>query len=97
MGHEWKGQRPTTYADYCLDRIATALEVWVMGLQTAKQEPAAEPGTPLPEDFPGLIELHEAGIVYLERLPRKGSELAGLGLDAPTINRILTRLKADGA
>jgi hypothetical protein len=70
-----------------LERIAAALEGGVPA--------AVEPGTPLPEGFPGRRALHEAGVVYLERVPRTGPGLAALGLDGVTVNRILTQLKSE--
>lgn len=88
-----------SYADWCLDRIATALEVIAsvasLGV-LARQQPAAEPGTPLPEEFPGREALEEAGVIYLEGLPRKGPELERLGLDGLTVGRVLTWLKVNG-
>lgn len=89
---DWKGLKPTTYADWCLGRIATALEA----IAAATAPPAEEPGTPLPEDFPGREVLAEAGVLYLERVPRKGYDLAALGLDGPTVNRVMTWLKVNG-
>lgn len=94
---DWATLGPTTYEGWCLDRIATALEVLALGQQPAQEEkPAAEPGTPLPEDFPGRERLAEAGIVYLEALPRKGEKLAALGLNGLEINRALSYVKAVG-
>ena len=70
-----------------LERIAAALEGGVPA--------AVEPGTPLPEGFPGREDLHEAGVFYLECVPRTGPGLAALGLDGVTVNRILTQLKSE--
>ncbi len=74
-----------------LERLAAAVERWVDGADEVE-----EPGTPLPGDFPGREALAEAGVVYYEMLPRKGAELAALGLDGPTVNQVLVRLKRDG-
>ena len=79
-----------SWADWCLGRIATALE-----RLAAANDPA--PGELLPDDFPGLVELHEAGILHYEALPRTGPGLAMAGLDGVVISRILTRLKAEAA
>ena len=49
----------------------------------------------LAEDFPGREALLEAGVVYRKTVPLTGEGLAALGLDGPTVNRILTRLKAE--
>jgi hypothetical protein len=94
---------PTSYADWCLNRIATAveaaataLEVLVMAQQMARQEPAAEPGTSLPDDLPGREALEAAGISSMEKLPRKGGELERLGLDGQMVSRILTWLRVNG-
>lgn len=92
---DWATLGPTTYEGWCLDRIATALELLVMAQQMARSEsqPADEPGTPLPEDFPARERLAEAGIVHLEALPRKGEKLAALGLNGLEINRALSYVK----
>ena len=87
---------PTTYADWCLDRIATALEVIALSRVTVGKEPEAAAETPLPEDMPGREALIAAGIASMEKLPRKGAELEKLGLDGFTVSRILTWLKVNG-
>lgn len=87
----WPKTEPTTYADWCLNRIATALERLV-----ELNAPSPPPDvTELAEDFPGREALAEAGILYYETLPRTGAELAAVGLDGPTANRVLTRLRAE--
>lgn len=88
---DWARLGATTYEGWCLDRIATALEVLALW-QQPKPEPA-KPGTPLPEDFPARERLAEAGIVHLEALPRKGEKLAALGLNGLEINRVLSYVK----
>lgn len=91
---DWATLGPTTFEGWCLDRIATALEVLALGAQPAQEEqPAAKPGTPLPEDFPGREKLAEAGVIYVEALPRKGEKLAALGLSALEINRVMSYVK----
>jgi len=88
----WPKTEPTTYADWCLNRIAAALEQLV-----ELNAPSAPPVvTELADDFPGRETLAEAGILYYETLPRTGAELAAAGLDGPTANRILTRMKVEG-
>lgn len=91
---DWAKLGPTTFEGWCLDRIATALEVMALGARPQQERPADEPGTPLPEDFPGRERLAEAGIIYLEALPRKGERLAALGLNALEINRALSYVKS---
>lgn len=76
-----------------LERIAAVLERWVDGVDGAGT--GAERGTPLPEGLPGREALHEAGVVYLEALPRSGEALAALGLDGRMVNRVLTWLKSE--
>ena len=76
-----------------LERIAVALERWVDSVVGADE--AEEPGRLLPEDFPGREMLAEAGVLCYETLPRKGVELAALGLDGVTVNQVLVRLKRD--
>lgn len=87
---------PESYADWCLDRIATALEVLVMAQQMARQEPAGAAETALPDDMPGRATLVAAGVSSMEKLPRKGPELEKLGLDGQTVSRVLTWLKVNG-
>lgn len=59
---------------------------------TAIREPA-HVGTPLPGDFPGVEALAEAGIVYLETVPRDGDALVAIpGIGKATAGKILTRL-----
>lgn len=94
---DWAAAEPSSYTEWCLGRIANALEaaVWVMeqGRPAQEERPAVEPGTPLPEDFPAREKLAEAGVIYLEALPRKGERLAALGLNALEINRVLSYVK----
>lgn len=85
--------QPATYADWCLDRVATALEAIAAGLGTPEAEP--EPGTLLPEDFPGREVLEEAGVIYLEGVPRTGALLEALGLSAQDAVRVLVRQKME--
>lgn len=86
----WPKTEPTTYADWCLNRIATALERLV-----ELNAPSAPPDvTELAEDFPGREALAEAGILYYETLPRTGAELAAVGLDGRTANRVLSWIRA---
>lgn len=87
---------PANYADWCLDRIATALEVIALSRATAGKDPEGAAETPLPEDLPGREALAAAGVIYLEALPRKGPELEKLGLDGLTVSRVLTWLKVNG-
>ena len=89
---------PTTYADWCLDRIATALEVVASLEVLARQQPAVavDEGTLLPDDLPGREALAAAGIGVMEKLPRKAAALEALGLDSGTIGRLLTWLKVNG-
>ena len=50
--------------------------------------------TDLPQDFPGYDALTEAGIIYLETVPRKGDELVEIpGIGKATANKILTWFK----
>lgn len=79
-----------------LERIAAALERVAAALERMADGDAAEPGTLLPDDFPGREALAERGIVYLESVPRQGAALMALGLDGAIVNRMLTRLKRDG-
>lgn len=59
---------------------------------TVIREPAPL-GTPLPDDFPGIEALAEAGIVYLETVPRDGDALVAIpGIGKATAGKILTRL-----
>lgn len=83
--------RAEFFSDWCLDRIATALE----RIADAKAPPLPPQGTPLPDDFPARDELEAAGIVHLENVPKKASGLAALGLDGTAINRVLTWLKVN--
>jgi hypothetical protein len=54
------------------------------------REPAL---TPLPADFPGAEALAEAGIVYLEAVPRDGDALVAIpGIGKVTAGRILMGL-----
>ncbi len=85
--------QPATYADWCLDRVATALEAIAAGLGTPEAE--SELGTPLPEDFPGRDLLHEAGVAYLESVPRTGALLEALGLSAQDVVRVLVWQKME--
>lgn len=73
-----------------LERMAVALE----RLVELNAPAAGEPGTPLPEEFPGREALAQQGIIYLESVPRKGDELTALGLDGRTVNRVLSYLRA---
>ena len=73
-----------------LERLAAAVERWV-----DVAEEVEEPGTPLPGDFPGKEALEEQGIVYLEGVPRKGAELAALGLEPKVVNQIITRMRGE--
>jgi len=89
--------RPVTATDYYLAAILDELKAQRPlpandnGL-TALREPAPL-GTPLPEDFPGVEALAEAGIVYLETVPRDGDTLVTIpGIGKATANKILTRL-----
>ena len=50
-------------------------------------------GTPVPADFPGAEALAEAGIVYLEGVPRDGDSLVALpDIGKATAGRSLARL-----
>jgi hypothetical protein len=89
---DWAGHEPITYAEYCLNRLAVALEK----LAAYNAPPAREPGAPLPDDFPGREALAEVGIVYLEDVPKSSVELADMGLDGRTISRVLTWQKVNG-
>ena len=73
-----------------LERLAAAVERWVDGADAVE-----EPGTPLPADFPGKEALEEQGVLSLESVPRKGSELAALGLEPKVINRVITWMRGE--
>lgn len=64
----------------------------VSGSQTVElREPAL--GTPLPDDFPGYDKLVEAGILFLESVPRDGDTLTAIdGIGKVTAGRILAYL-----
>jgi hypothetical protein len=50
--------------------------------------------TPLPDNFPGKDALKEAGVIYLESVPRLGADLVEInGIGAATANKILTWFK----
>jgi endonuclease III len=52
-----------------------------------------EINTPIPDDFPGVKVLHEAGIVYLETVPRDRDELLALdGIGPKTADMIAEAL-----
>lgn len=77
--------RPVTYADFCLGSIATSLEQIAEALA-----PKPPKMTPLPDDFPARDALHEAGIVWLEHVPKTAAALEAMGLDGASIHRLLT-------
>ncbi len=85
MARDWNELGATTYEGWCLDRIATALEVMALGPQA---QPAAE--TPLPDDFPALGKLIAAGIRTAEGLPKNPRTLEMLGLTPLEANRVLS-------
>jgi len=50
--------------------------------------------TPIPDDFPGKDALEEAGVLYLETVPRLGADLIEIdGIGKATANKILTWFK----
>ena len=50
-------------------------------------------GLPIPADFPGAEALAEAGVVYLEAVPRDGDALVAIpGIGRATAGKILARL-----
>ena len=50
--------------------------------------------TSLPDAFPGKDALEEAGVIYLEEVPRLGADLIEInGIGAATANKILTWFK----
>jgi len=87
---DWGEQQPGSYSEWCLNRIASALET-MAAAGTEAQPDLVE----LAEDFPGREQLAEAGVIFLDDVPATGAGLAGLGLDGMTVNRILTRLKTE--
>jgi hypothetical protein len=77
-------------ADFVQPEVVTAQAGDTAELREVEPEP--EPVlTPLPEEFPGYDALTEAGIIYLETVPRKGDELVMVpGIGKATANKILT-------
>lgn len=50
-------------------------------------------GMPIPDDFPGAEALAEAGIIFLETVPRDGDALVAIpGIGKATAGKILARL-----
>jgi len=81
---------PVTYADFCLGSIATALEQIAEALA-----PKPPKMTPLPDDLPARDALHEAGVIWLEHVPKTAATMEAIGLDGASIHRLLTWLKVN--
>lgn len=97
--------RPVSGTDFRLDALIE--EIRGLRADLAARQPQPEPlpdgeielreaddvGTPLPDDFPGKLALEEAGIVYLETVPRDGDQLIAIkGIGRVTAGQILTWL-----
>lgn len=89
--------RPVTATDHYLAAILGELKAQRPSVNNdglvALREPSS-PGSPLPDDFPGLDALAEAGIVYLETVPRDGDALVAIpGIGKATAGKILAALQ----
>jgi len=106
MGQTPKLPRPVTVSDIYLAAILDRLDQLVQSPPVeysvevdpkviVLKEPEKSPLTPLPADFPGKDTLEEAGIIYLETVPRTGAELTAInGVGVVTANKILTWLQS---
>ena len=92
--------RPVTSQDFYLAAVLDELRQ-VKALLTPPAAPERETvelrepalGTPLPDDFPGYDKLVEAGILFLESVPRDGDTLTAIdGIGKVTAGRILAYL-----
>jgi endonuclease III len=97
--------RPVTTADKYLAALLDELKAIHDELVKPEPQPEEEETvelreveevvlTDLPQDFPGYDALTEAGIIYLETVPRNGDELVEIpGIGKATANKILTWFK----
>lgn len=95
--------RPVQIPDYYLAAILDELKAIKAQLDQPEPEPEKESSeveikepalTALPDDFPGKVALDEAGIIYLETVPRKGAQLVEIpGIGTATANKIVTWFK----
>lgn len=99
--------RPVQVQDYYLAALLDEIKAVHELLQQYEPQPQPAPAedsgeveikepalTALPDDFPGKVALEEAGISYLETVPRKGEQLIEIpGIGGATTNKILTWFK----
>lgn len=96
--------RPTSGTELYLAAVLDELKA--IKLQLVQPEPEPDEGeeielrevpqvfTVLPENFPGYDALTEAGVLYLEMVPRLGADLIEIpGIGKATANKILTWFK----